>query len=543
MQKNFLLFLHLTKSRYMSLQRNIGPIGILFTSVGAVIGSGWLFGPFYAARIAGPAAIFSWIIGGLLMLLIAFTFVELATMLPLAGGIARFSHFSHGTLVSFTMSWCSWLASLVVAPIETMALLQYASNYLPWLAKDLGGTHVLSSYGMLVAAGILFVTCLVNFLGIKWVSKTNVGIVTFKIAIPAMTIAFLLSTKFDVTNFTSEGFIPYGWKGVLSAMPSAGVIFSFIGFNAATQLAGEAKNPEKMIPFAIIGSFFITITLYVLLQLAFLGAAPLDSSWALLNFTEDNGPFVGLAKSLGLVWLVFFLYTDAIISPFGTALIYTSSCARINYAMSFNGYMPKFLQKLTKNGVPIYALFLNYFIGLILFLPFPGWQSMVKFLVSTFVISYAVGPIALIALRETLPNQKRVFSVPFAHSFCLASFYICNLLVFWSGWSVIWRIITAIFIGYTFLFFYRKKVEKIELHFDNAIWLFPYLLGLGLISVLGTFGGIGVLTFGLDFIVLAFFSLTIFYYAKKCCLKDKHVKELLGGVVDVSHLEVDCFKE
>ncbi|MEL7431647.1 MAG: APC family permease [Chlamydiota bacterium] len=528
----------------MNLQRTIGPLGILFASVGAVIGSGWLFGPFYAAKIAGPAAILSWVIGGILMLLIAFTFVELATMLPVAGGIARFSHFSHGTLVSFTMSWCGWLASAVTAPIETMALLQYASNYLPWLVEDTGTAHVLTFSGMIAAAIILFVTCLINYFGIKWVSKTNVVIVAFKIAVPALTAILLIYTNFQVENFTTESFAPYGWKGILSAMPSAGVIFSFIGYNAATQLAGEAKNPEKMIPIAIIGSFAITIILYVLLQVAFIGSVNLNSPWHLLNFSQDNGPFVGLASILGLYFLVLLLYLDAIISPFGTALVYTSSAARINYAMSFNGYMPQGLQKLTKRGVPWNAIMMNYFIGLILFLPFPGWQSMVKFLVSSFVISYAVGPIALIALREKLPEQKRVFSVPFAHPFCLLAFYICNLLCFWAGWNVIYRLLIAIALGYGFLFFYRKKMHHIDLNLENAWWMIPYLLGVGIISFLGSFGGgMDLLPFGIDFLVIAVFSVAVFYLAKNLSLEGEHVQDMLAGVIDVSHSEVDCFKE
>ncbi len=528
----------------MRLKRTIGPWGILFASVGSVIGAGWLFGTFFAAIIAGPGAVFSWILGGFLMLIVAFTFVELATMLPVAGGVARFSHFSHGTLVSFTMGWCGWLASLVVAPIETMALLQYASNYLPWLVIETGGSHVLSVYGMIAAAIILCITCIINYLGVHWVSKTNIGIVAFKIAIPTLTVVALALSSFEIQNFTSKGFLPYGWKGVVAAMPSAGIIFSFVGYNAATQLAGEAKNPGKMIPIAIVGSCILTMVLYALLQITFIGAVELNSAWLNLSFTNDNGPFVGIAETLGLYSLVILLYADAVISPFGTALIYTSSSARINYAMSFNGYMPNFLKKLTKRGVPINALIMNYCIGLILFLPFPGWQSMVKFLVSSVVLSYAVGPIALIALREKLPNQKRIFSVPCAELFCLVAFYICNLLVFWSGWAVLSKLLFSVFLGYCFLWVYRKKFAHIDLYLGSSWWIFPYLIGLGILSYCSSFGGgLGLISFGIDFLCVALFSGLIFYLAKSQALEGEDVKEMLSGVVEISHIEVDCFKE
>ena len=112
----------------MKLRKEISKPALLMTAVGGIVGSGWLLGPFYTAKIAGPAAIIAWLVGGLLMMVVALTFAELATTYPVAGGIARFAQFSHGTFVSFTMAWISWLAALMVAPIETMAAMQYAGN-------------------------------------------------------------------------------------------------------------------------------------------------------------------------------------------------------------------------------------------------------------------------------------------------------------------------------------------------------------------------------------------------------------------------------
>lgn len=521
------------------MKRELGPVGVLFAAISGVVGSGWLFGPYYAAQIAGPSAIFSWIIGGILMMIIAMTFAELATMLPIAGGVARFSHFTHGSLVSFTMSWCAWLSSVVVAPIETMALIQYTSSYIPFLTEKIGNVHELTYLGIGVASVLMLIMCIINYFGIRWVSKTNNFIVFIKLIVPILTLIILLSIDFSADHFTSHGFAPYGWKGILTALPSAGVIFSFIGYNPAIQLAGETKNPQKMIPFAIIGTLFVAIVLYFLIQLAFIGAISPEANqtWKDLHFSKDSGPFVGLAAALGLGWLIFILYFDAVVSPFGTALIYTSSAARINYAMSQNGYMPASMQKLNHNHVPFRAIMLNFIIGMILFLPFPGWQNMVEFLVSAFIVSYAVGPVALICLRDQLPKQKRPFKVPFPSLFSFTAFYICNLLVFWTGWNVMWRILTAIAIGYIALFFYRKK-KTIDLYFPNAFWLIPYLIGLGILSFIGSFGeGLNIMTFGWDFLVLLIFSFGVFLIARKTALSDKHVKEMLSQIIDLSHEE------
>ncbi len=501
------------------VKRSIGPMGILLAAVGGIIGSGWLFGPYYASQIAGPAALISWAVGGILMIFIALTFAELTSMLPVVGGVARFSHFSHGPLVSFTMSWCGWISSIVVAPIETMALLQYAANYIPNLARNVGMTHELTPFGIFIAAIIMLIMCIVNAYGIRLVTKTNAIIVVLKLGVPIFTAIILMSSSFHGVNFTTESFAPYGIKGVLAALPAAGVIFSFIGYNPAIQLAGESKNPQKVIPIAIIGSLIICIFLYLLVQAAFIGSVDTDllkGGWKALDFKGDSGPFAGIARHMGLIWLAIILYIDAAISPFGTALIYTSAAARMNYAMTENGYLPLIMQKLNKKDAPIYAIGLNYILGLILFLPFPGWQSMVTFLVSAFVISYAVGPISLVALRHSMAEKTRPFKLPCEKICAPLAFYICNLLAFWTGWATLYKILILIAIGYLFLTFYKltKHGRPLKLNFIGALWLFPYFAGLGMISYLGTFGGgKGMIPFGWDFFVLFLFSIVIFILA------------------------------
>lgn len=501
-------------------KRSIGKVGLLFTAVGSIIGSGWLFGPYYASQIAGPAALLSWVIGGLLMIIIALTFAELSAMLPVVGGIARFSHFSHGTFVSFTMSWCGWISSIVVAPIETTAMLQYASAYLPELAKNVGTTHELTSFGILVAALLMLLMCYLNWLGMRLITKTNAAIVFLKVGIPVLTAIIFIISQFHVENITSAGFAPYGLRGILTALPTAGVIFSFIGFSSAIMLAGESKNPQKNIPFAIIGSILFCMVIYVLVQLAFILAVEpemLKNGWSALQFRGDGGPFAGMALTLGMGWLALILFTDAAISPFGTALIYSAAAARMNYAMSQNGYMPSVMQKLNSKHAPVVAIGTNFVLGMLLFLPFPGWQSLVTFLVSAFIVSYAVGPLSLSSLRKILPDAKRPFRLPCEKFFAISSFFICNLLIFWTGWNTFSKILIAIFVGYVFLtvFKFTKKGSKLKLNLKSGLWLLPYYIGLGIISYLGTFGnGTNQIPFGWDFLVVFFFSLIIFYLSQ-----------------------------
>src|SRR5579862_8258753 len=101
----------------MDLNRRFSPLSLLMLSINGMIGSAWLFAPLYAAKVAGSAAIFAWLIGGAATALIALTFAELSVLLPVAGGTAQIPQLSHGALTSFALSWLAWLSSLTMAPI------------------------------------------------------------------------------------------------------------------------------------------------------------------------------------------------------------------------------------------------------------------------------------------------------------------------------------------------------------------------------------------------------------------------------------------
>jgi amino acid transporter len=504
----------------MKLQRTIGPISLLLTAMGSIIGSGWLFGPLFAAKIAGPAAIISWALGGSLMLFIAFTFAELATAFPRAGGMVHYGEMSHGPLVSYTIGWMIWLSSVVVAPVETLALLQYAGTYLPFLTYQAGQAHLLTPIGMLYAAVIMAVMVFLNAMGAKFFSQSSSAIVILKIAIPILVLVSLLFIDFHHQNFSSHGFAPYGLKGILAALPLGGIIFSFIGYNSAIQLSGEAKNPQRAIPFAVIGSVCACMLLYILIQTSFIGAiAPdfLKNGWANLSFTGDNGPFAGILLSLGMVWLVVIIYADAFISPFGTAYIYTAATARTSYALSEIGFFASMFKDLNSKGVPLTAMVLNFAVGLLLFFPFPAWQNMVEFLVSCFIIAYSIGPISLVVLRKTRKNIERPFTLPYYRTVSFIAFYICNMMLLWTGWETVKHLILFMLIGFVVFIgkSFKNKAALLRKYGAFSWWLIPYILGIGILAALSSFGGINVMPFGIDFLVMACFSFIIFALATR----------------------------
>lgn len=503
--------------------RRISPAMLFMLSLNGIIGSGWLFAPLYAAKIAGPAAIISWIIGGVASILVALTYAELSTMLPVAGGTAHIPQLSHGTFASYTLSWIAWITALMLTPIEVQAVLQYASLFFPALMHESAGVVSLTLWGYLWAAILMVSLCLVNIFSYRGLMRFNFILFVFKFSVILLTIVTLIGTRFNTANFTglvSSTGSAQGWQSIMSAVATAGVVLAFNGFKSGVELAGETKKLALAIPLSTAGSVVACLLLYLGLQICFIGAldpSTIANGWSNLNYTGDVGPFVGLAAALGLFWLLKLLYVNSVVSPLGAGLIYVTATARILYAMSRIGYVPKFLSRLNHQRFPFWAILVNFLFGMLSFLPLPGWQTMVNFLISAVVITYAMGPVALICLRYSLPDKERPFRLPFANLICPFAFYCCNLFSYWTGWQTISKLGIILLLGF-FLFgisyvLGNVKIDKNDI--KTASWLIPYLAGIIFLSYVGSFGGTGLIPFGWDFLVMGIFSLTIFRLAVK----------------------------
>src|SRR5215472_13103604 len=297
-----------TRPADVGLKREMGLIGATWASETSIIGSGWLFGSLFAAQAAGTAALLGWIIGGIAVAILALVHAELGGMYPVSGGTARFPHFAYGSVAGISFGFFSWVQAITVAPIECYAVFTYLSYY--WHgAYTPAGT--ISAAGLWATVGLMAIFTAVNFLAMRLFNRVNAAITWWKVAIPVLAIIVLL-TKFHSGNFgAGGGFMPYGVKALFGAIPSAGIIFAYLGFEQADQLAGEIKNPQRNLPRAIIMAVLIGTLIYVLLQVVMLGAVPgnlLTHGFAGIPATNQIaiGPFAGLAGAVGLgVWAVF----------------------------------------------------------------------------------------------------------------------------------------------------------------------------------------------------------------------------------------------
>ncbi|MCD9625146.1 APC family permease [Rhabdothermincola salaria] len=513
-------------------------MGLTFVAVGGVIGSGWLFGPLFAAQFAGPSSILAWVFGGLMVMIAALTFAEIAAMLPVMGGLGRLPQFSHGRTVGTMIGWTAWVGYVTAAPIETQALLEYVSNEdaFGWLFTGDGsdGQNPLSTGGLAVAAGLLAAFTVVNAYGVRLFARVNTPLTWFKIAVPLVAAVALL-TRFDADNLTSQGFAPEGVRGVMAAISSGGVIFAFLGFRHALDMAGEARRPQRTVPIALTASLAICIVIFVLVQLGFVGAlsaSDLTGGWGDLDIEGANGPVAGVLAGLGMAVVANLVLADAVAGPLGAGLVASASTARLSVAVSRNGLFPRAIRSMSRHGVPLRALVLNTMVGFVILVAFrDGWREILTFNAGAIVLSFAAGPVTLLALRRQIPDRPRPFRLPAVNLVASVAFVVVGLIVYWTGWDTLWKLMVPLAVGAVLYAWQvvRRPDERSQLDLAQAWWLAPYYGGLLAISYAGNFdGGRALVPFGWDVVLVAAFSLAVLPLAVRARLPDDEARRYIA---------------
>ena len=525
-----------------SLNRQVGLLGLTFISLGSIIGSGWLLGALTAAKAAGPASLVSWLLAAAIIVVLALVHAELGATYPVSGGTARFPHLVFGPFGGFTAGWMAWLGSVTIAPIEVEAALQYLGNKWSGLVHVVKGTPVLTGTGLALAAVLMLSFTVVNILGVRWLAQTNKWAVWWKLTVPLVTIVVLMISSFHLSNFHAGGFAPFGVKGILEALP-AGVVFALLGFEQAIQMGGEARNPSRDIPRAVVGAMLIGTAIYILLEVCFIGALQphnLLHGWGNPIGKGGFGPYAQLATGLGLGWLAFLLYVDAFVSPAGTGLVYVGTSSRLSYALGRNGYIPKSFEKVNRRGVPWVSILSAFVAGMIVFLPFRGWQQLVTFISSAAAIMYAFAPVSLVALRRSDPDRERPYRLPAAGVLAPVGFIAANLILYWSGWHTDAKLYLAIIAGLVILAasHLAGAVERRpSFEWRASAWIWPWLGGMALITWLGQFDGRKVIPFWWDMVLVAAFSLAIFQLAVHLALDEEGIRKYLEDQQEEAAIE------
>jgi amino acid transporter len=499
-------------SQERRLRRDLGFVGLTAIGFSNIVGSGWLFAAMYAAQIAGPAALLSWIGAGVLCALIALVMVELGASRPESGGTVRWPLYANGRLVGSVIGW-SVLLSVGGTAAEITAIMRYADHYLPWLYHG----KTLSPTGVAVAVGFSALLTALNWFAVRMFARLNNLVTVLKVAVPVITVIALLISGFHPGHLTDHGgFAPYGWAACLTALAGGGIVYSVNGFQAPVDFSGEARDPHRDVPRSVLAGIAIAVVIYLALQIAFLFAVPdnlLGHGWRGVNF---DSPFGQLALVLNLQWLSSLLYADAVISPGGSAYVGVAVDTRHTYALAKNGLIPRFFMFVnSRSGIPRRALALNLAVIVVFLLPFTGWQQIVAVMGDMYLLIYASSAVAAATFRAA--DRTRLSGwIPGMRWIAPLSFVVASEFVYWSGWHDLRLALPLVLVGVPlFLALWRGGFGRSLLtELATGAWLVGYLAVLTLLSWLGTFGGgSGALPAPYDTITVGVVALGFFFWA------------------------------
>jgi len=389
------------------LKRNLGAIDILAIGIGAIIGAGiFVLTGVAAALHAGPAVVLSFVVAGIACGLAALCYAEFASMIPVAGSAYTYSYTTMGELVAWIIGWDLILEYAVGAIAVSVGW----SGYLVELLKAVG-IHLpvaLTSGpwgepGGIINIPAIFIVLLLTtmlVLGTKESAKVNLFLVSVKLAIIIFIIivgAWYVNTKYY------DPFMPFGIGGVFGG--AAIVFFAYIGFDAASTTAEEAKNPQRDLPIGIIGSLVICTVLYIAAALLLTGLVPYKE-------LATSAPFAYAFSAHQMYWATAIVSVGAIAGITSVLLVSLLAQPRIFFSLSRDGLLPKGISKIhPKYGTPYISTMITGVAVAIAagLLPINIAAELTN--IGT-LFAFLLVCIGVIVLRRTRPDLERPFRVP-----------------------------------------------------------------------------------------------------------------------------------
>ncbi len=407
----------------IELKRALTRFDLTMIAIGGTIGSGIFLTPSLIARnLESPLLILGvWVIGGVMALAGSLTFAELSGMMPGAGGVYVYLSRTYGKLFGFLFGW----AYLLVVNTGGIAALSIAfSTYLGFFIP-LGPTGI----KVVAILGLVFLT-VVNVGGVKAGGMfSDVFTVLKLIGIAGVIVVGFVWGSGTVTMFNATaGTAPPGLASALAAA-MVGVLWSYGGWQHASFTAGEAKDPERSVPFAMVIGALTVAVVYVAINIAYMLLMSPESIGNSPRVAADAvsvvfGPIGGSVIALAIF-----------ISTFGTAGIYTLTAPRIYYAMAADGIFFRQIASVhPRFNTPANAILLQSAWAITLILFWGTFENLISYVVFTDWIFFGLAAACVLILRRRLPNTHRPYKTlgyPVTPLFfvLLAAWFVVNTLI------------------------------------------------------------------------------------------------------------------
>ena len=481
------------------LRRSLSAFNLTTLGIGAVIGAGiFVLTGQAAAQYAGPAIVISFLISGFACLFAGLCYAEFASMIPISGSAYTYAYATMGEFVAWIIGWDLILEYLFAASTVSVGWSGYVVSFLKdfglvipaqftaalgsvlvdipqigWKLATPELTKSLVESGVAIASlphltGILnlpamFVVAAITILlliGIRESARFNNVMVVIKVFV----ILLFIGIGFMFVNKANwHPFIPkntgvwghYGWSGIFRG--AAVIFFAYIGFDAVSTAAQEAKNPKRDMPIGILGSLGISTLLYILVAIVLTGIV----SYTFLNVADPIAVGVN-AMGSGLFWLRPIIKIAAIAGLSSVILVMLMGQPRIFFSMSKDGLLPPVFSKVhSRFKTPYVSTLITGFVALVLagILPINILGELVS--IGT-LLAFAIVCIGIIILRVKKPDIPRPFRTPWVPLIPILGAGICILQMLSLPWETWARLIIWMAIGFIIYFAYGIRKSRLR---------------------------------------------------------------------------------
>ena len=463
-----------------TLKRTLGPMALVALGIGAIIGAGLFVRTAAAiADRAGPSVVLAFIVAGVGCAFAGLCYAEFASMIPVAGSAYTYSYATMGELVAWIIGWDLVLEYAVGAATVAIAWSEYANRVVAWFMPRIpyewthgpfessGGVHGIMNAP---AVFILFLLTLLLIRGTKESAVVNAIIVVLKVSIVLLVIGigweFMNPANHTplipaATTYTTPEGVTHAYGGIMGILGAAGVVFfAFIGFDAVSTAAQEAKNPKRDMPIGILGSLVICTILYVLFSYVLSGVATVEDFRS--TGREASVAFAISKYMIGYEWLSKAV-TVAILAGFSSViLVMLLGQSRVFYSMSHDGLVPAIFSHVHPKYRTPYKSNMVFFVFTALFAAFLPEDIVGEMTSIGTLFAFILVCIGVWIMRVKRPDIPRGFVVPALPVVAILGVLVCGAMIYGLGWTNWARLIVWLIIGLVFYFGYGRSHSRIE---------------------------------------------------------------------------------
>jgi len=451
-----------TQSGDGGLKRAVGALDLTALGIGAVIGTGIFVVIGEGIGIAGPAVILSFVLAAVTCIFSALCYAELASSIPVSGSAYTYAYATLGELVAWIIGWDLILEYGVAVAAVAVGwggnLNEFLDNAFGFALPDSiasppedGGVVNLPAVAIVVAVMFLLAR------GVRETAKANFIMVILKLLVLGFFVVVAFAAAFNTDNLSP--FAPDGVNGVVSA--AAVIFFAYIGFDAVSTGAEEAREPKRDLPLAIIGSLVICTIIYILVSIAAVGSLDAEA------LQESDAPLAAaLDEGAGISWAASLVAFGALVAITSVLITIFYGQTRIFFAMARDGLMPRGIAKVSpRTGTPVKLTFgLGIFIAtLAAFVPLNQIVELVN--IGT-LFAFLLVNVGVVILRHTSPDMERPFKVPFANPrfplFPIIGCCLIGYLMYQLPGTTWWRFGVWMVLGILIYVFYGRKHSLLQ---------------------------------------------------------------------------------